>query len=295
MDLLHHLTPSPPKGERVGERGSLLFLAVLASCAATGPLTRPEAAALSTRTWDAPTDEVFDATWLTLQANGFTITDHDRVAGTLVFQKGERSWDVDVAALGTEQRVVISPRDDTTRTELAELLDVLEQGTRSLLRAWRELPEWKFDGRRNLLRVPGFVVEPPLEWEWLDFDISRRFAVVQQHRSRTVLNPTLLVELDRRRPKVPLSRSLAKAAGLTLVARARLVLPDELESTKDDTGLHGTLQVLDGTTPQEVSFHAWHTVLGSADVRLIMVCPLASKATCDGLWASVSRSIQQGP
>lgn len=295
MDLLHRITPSPPRGERVGERGRTLLLLLLTSCASTGPLTKSEATALGTRTWDAATDEVFDATWLTLSANGYTITENDRVAGTLVFQKGERTWDLDVAALGTEQRVVVTPRDDTTRTELAELLDALELGTRTLLRAWRDLPEWKYDGRRNLLRVPGFVVAPPPDWEWLDYDISRRFVVVQQHRARTGLNPTLLVELDRRRPKVPFARALGRAAGLTLEARQRLVLPDELESTKDATGVHGTLRVLDGSIPREVAFHAWHTVLGPADVRLIMVCPLAARAACDGLWASVSRSIQQGP
>ncbi len=295
MDLLRRIAPSPPAGERVGERGRPLLFLLLLSCAATGPLTKSEATTFGTRTWTAPTDEVFDATWLTLVAHGYAVTSDDRVAGTLVFQKGERLWDVDVAALGTEQRVVLSPRHDTTRTELAELLDALELGTRTLLGAWTELPEWKYDGRRNLLRVPRFAFAPPPEWEWLDFDISRRLVVVQQHRARTGLNPTLLVELDRRRPRSPLTASLRRAAGLTLGARERLSLPDELDSTKDDTGLHGALRVLDGTTPKEVSWHARESVLGPVDVRLIMVCPKAAEVACQGVWASVIRSVQQGP
>lgn len=281
--------------QRVAARGwgRGLWLGFLLSCAAAGPLTKTEATALGTRTWSAATDEVFDATWLTLRAAGYTVTDADRVAGTFVFHRGERTWDVDVAALGTEQRVVLSPRNDTSRSELAELLDTLEAGTRTLLRAWDELPEWKYDGRRNLLRVPGFAFAPPPDWEWLDFDISRRFVVVQRLRARTGLNPTLLVEFDRRRPSSPLTSSLRHAAGLTLGARERLVLPDELESTQDETGLHGAVTVLDGTTPREVAWHAFEAVLGPADVRLIMVCPKANEAGCQGVWAGVVRSIQQ--
>ena len=286
-------SPSPLQGRGPG-RGHALFLLLL-SCATTGPLTQPEAAALATRTWAAATDEVFDATWLTLVAAHYTVTTSDRVAGTFTFTRGERTWDVDVAALGTEQRVVLSPRNDTSRSELGELLDTLDLGTRTLLRAWNELPEWTFDGRRNLLRIPHFAFAPPAEWEWLDFDISRRFVVVQQHRARTGLNATLLVELDRRRPESPLTSSLRHAAGLALGARERLVLPDELESTKDGSGLHGVFSVLDGTTPREVAWHAFETALGPADVRLVMVCPKANEEACAGLWASARRSIQQTP
>ena len=60
---------------------------LLCACAATGPLTKPEATALATRTWPAATDEVFDATWLTLVAAHYTVTTSDRVAGTFTFTR----------------------------------------------------------------------------------------------------------------------------------------------------------------------------------------------------------------
>ncbi|MDP3153344.1 MAG: hypothetical protein Q8N23_11770 [Archangium sp.] len=266
-------------------RFALFFLFV--ACTTTGVLTRTEASALATRTWPGATEEVYDATWLTLLGQGFVVVRSDRVAGTLEVSRAGKVFDVDVAALGTEQRVEIAPRDPLTRAELTALLDALEEGTRSFLRAWDELPEWSFDGRRNLLRVPGFGVAPPAEWEWLDFDISRRFVVVQQRRARTGLNPTLLVELDRRRPESRFEASLKRAAGLALVARQRLVLPEELEATEDEQGLHGSVRVLDGTSPHELSWHAYQTVLGASDVRLLMVCPLA----CREAWAEVMNSL----
>ncbi|MDP1823686.1 MAG: hypothetical protein Q8L48_10600 [Archangium sp.] len=266
-------------------------MCALTACTSTQLLTQAEARALGTRTWDAATDEVFDATWLTLTARGFTVSQSDRIAGTLVITKGARTWDVDVAALGAEQRVVVSPREQSTRAELSGLLDALEAGTRPLLRAWHDLPEWKYDGRRNLLSLPTLSVVPPLEWEWLDYDISRRLVTVQRQRARTGLNPTLLVEVDRRRPDSRLAATLQRAAGLALGARQRLVLPDELEHSEDESGLHGRMRVLDGTTPREVVWHAHQSALGTSDVRLVMVCPVKDELSCEGLWEKVAASV----
>ena len=276
-------------GERAGVRGRGAFvcLCALVACTSTQLLTQAEARALGTRTWDAATDEVYDATWLTLTARGFTVTQSDRVAGTLVVTRGARTWNLDVAARGAEQRVAVTPREPCTRAELTDLLDALEDGTRPLLRAWHELPEWKYDGRRNVLSLPAFSVAPPLEWEWLDYDISRRLVTVQRLRARTGLNPTLLVEVDRRRPDSRLAATLQRAAGLALGARQRLVLPDQLEHTEDETGLHGRMGVLDGTVPFEVVWHAYQSALGTSDVRLVMVCPVKDELSCEGLWAKL--------
>lgn len=238
---------------------------------------------MGARTWRAAPDEVFDATWLTLTARGFTVTEQDRLAGTLLLTRGESTWDVEIAALGSEQRVAISPRHQATRAELSELLDALEEGTRTLLRAWHDLPEWKYDGRRNRVSVKGFSLEPPQEWAWLDFDISRRFVIVQQRRARTGLNPTLLVEIDRRRPSSPLAASLRRGAMLALSTNQRLELP-EVVSTRDQTGLHGQL-------PLDLVWHAYETALGPTDVRVIMVCPRSEVSECMSAWAAVAQSI----
>jgi hypothetical protein len=275
----------------VFRRGLIIAVVSWCTACASTQLTALEARSLSEKTWRAPSDEVFDATWLTLIGRGYEVASSDRVAGTLVISRATEHWDVDVAALGTEQRVVIAPRQVGSRAEFSALLEEVETGTRSLLRAWNELPEWKFDGRRNLLRVPGLSLAPPSEWEWLDYDISRRFVVVQKRRERSGLNPTLLVELDRRRPESRLQASLRRGAALCVASRQRLTVPDELESTEDQTGLHGSMRVLDGTSPVELSWHAYQTVLGASDVRLVMVCPKVSHSECRALWKDLFQSI----
>lgn len=261
-------------------------------CATDQPLSRADVTQLASRSWSAPTDEVFDATWLTLQAQGFTVTDADRLAGTFVATARGHTWDVDVGALGAEQRVRLMPREDgVTRGALVVLLDALEEGTRSLLRAWSELPEWKYDGRRNVLAIPGFSASPPREWEWLDFDISRRRVVAQARRARTGVNPTLLFEAERVRPEPTLEALVKKATGLTLNARQRLVYPEELASGEDATGRHGAIRVLDGTVPVDVAWHARVTRVGPVEVQLVMVCPRAEAASCAVLWAELSTSV----
>jgi hypothetical protein len=208
---------------------------------------------------------VFDATWLTLQRRGFEVVEHDRLAGSLKARRGGTTWSVEVGALGSRQRVELMPEAPVPRAELVALLDALEEGTATLLRAWADLPEWKFDARHNLLRLQGFSFSPPLEWQWLDFDISRRVATVQQARTRNVANPTLLIELDRTRPESALLHTVKRAVSASLGARQRVLFPDGLAP--------GTVEVLDGTTPQQVTWDAAEWTLDALQVRAVISCP----------------------
>lgn len=242
----------------------VVCLTLFAACVTTGPVAPLDARAHSQRTWAAATDEVYDATWLTLEAHGFAITDDDRLAGTLVATRDGRAWDVEVAALGSNQRVTLQPRTPLLRAELDQVLEVLEEGTRALLAAWSEPPEWTFDGRRNLLRAPGVALSPPASWEWLDFDLSRRVVTVQESKRRTGPNRTLLVELDRARPRSRLRQTTERAIEDCLSARGRLSFPDQLGA--------GTVRVLDGTTPATVTVASRELKHGMWQVRLVVAC-----------------------
>lgn len=266
------------------------FLLSGAGCVSTRPLSPAEARALGERTWRADTGEVFDATWLTLSDDGFVVQG-DRVAGTLVARKGARTWDVDVAALGDRQRVQLAPREETSHLALVELLDVLEAGTAKLLRAWHQLPEWAYDGRKNLLRLGSFWVAPPPSWELMDLDVSRLHVVVQQRRARVTPNATLLVQVQRRGTDESWSEPLKRAAGLTLGARQRVKLPEEASATEDGQGTHGALVVLDGTLPREVVWHARRVVLGPLEVELLMVCGKAAARECRAAWGDLAGSL----
>lgn len=256
---------------------------LLPACVGSGVLPAAEVRALSSRTWSGATDEVYDATWLSLLERGFEVSGADRLAGTLVAQRDARTWEVDVAALGSEQRVTLTPAREVTRAELASVLDGLEEDTERLLRAWRELPEWKFDGRRNVLRVPGFTVEPPREWEWLDQDVSRRVVTVQRLRARGGANATLLVEVDRTRPEGGLPGTAQRALGLALGARQRLTFPDELRQ--------GAVRVLDGVSPKDALWFGLEQTLGPVQVRLALACLQTEAEACTAAWKRVRASV----
>lgn len=241
-----------------------LVVLLISGCVSTGPLSETEARSLSTRTWDGATDEVFDATWLTLERRGFRVVQDDRLSGTLSLTREGRTWNVDVAALGNSQRVTLAPSSPVSRAELSAVLDALEEGTAKLLRAWHEPPEWKFDGRKNVLSIPGFAVSPPLEWQWLDFDLSRRVVTVQKVRTRNVPNPTMLLVVDRTRPQSKLLDTARQTIGTSLSARQRLVFPDSMSP--------GSIRVLDGTTAEDVTWVGDEWALDAWQVRIVVAC-----------------------
>lgn len=241
------------------------FALVLCGCVASGPLPEADVRRLSERTWAAPIDEVFDATWLTLTEHGFEVIRFDRLAGVLEVRRDGRSWVVDVAAIGTSQRVTLSVEAPLARAELAQVMEVLDEGTAARLRAWQAVPEWTFDGRRNVVFVPGLAVSPPLEWQSLDFDLSRRVVTVQEKRAHTGPNRTLRLEVDRERPRSRLTESGKKALSLSLgVHDSRLTFPDELKQ--------GTVRVLDGTTPVEATWRGGEYDGAAWQVRVVVAC-----------------------
>lgn len=261
---------------------------LLEACASTRQLSIVEAKSLSERRIAAATDEVYDATWLALEARGARVIDADRLAGTFIAtQSAGATLDVDVAALGAEQRLVITPREPVPGLDWAALLDDVTDRVRATIRVWHALPEWKFDGRRNVLSVPGYSFQPPADWSWLDYDTSRRRVVVQEKRGRGAVNLTVLADLERRRTRPSLADVLQRAVKTMLASRLRLTFPDDVDADEDALGAHGTVRVLDGATAIDVVWHGVEVPLGDTQVTVLMACPLAQAAACEPLWAKM--------
>ncbi len=266
----------------------LCVVLLLEACASTRQLSIVEAKSLSERRIAAATDEVYDATWLALEARGARVIDADRLAGTFIAtQSAGATLDVDVAALGAEQRLVITPREPVPGLDWAALLDDVTDRVRATIRVWHALPEWKFDGRRNVLSVPGYSFQPPADWSWLDYDTSRRRVVVQEKRGRGAVNLTVLADLERRRTRPSLADVLQRAVKTMLASRLRLTFPDDVDADEDALGAHGTVRVLDGATAIDVVWHGVEVPLGDTQVTVLMACPLAQAAACEPLWAKM--------
>lgn len=261
-----------------------MTVAALSGCAASRQLGVEDAKRFGERRYTAATDEVYDATWLALEARGASVIDGDRLAGTMVVtQATAPTFDVDIAALGAEQRVVFTPREAVQRDEWAELLDDVHRRVRATIRVWHDLPEWRFDGRRNVLSVPGYSLQPPRDWAWLDFDVSRRRATVQEKRARGVVNPTLLLELERRRTHPSMVGTLQRAVTAMLAARGALAFPARFDADEDGTGAHGTSTVSD----VDVSWHGLEVPLGDTQLTVVMACPVEQRVACEALWTKV--------
>lgn len=278
-------------------RCALIALVALVGtdCVTSRALTEGELRDFSTREYSAAWDEVYDATWLALEREGYTVTTFDRPAGTLTATKDARAYAVEVSSHGSRQRVVAAPSAKGTldAAEEAAHLERIEDITRELLDTWRDVPEWSFDARRNSILIDTFKVSPPLEWEHLDLSVDRRRVVVQRKKNqRSGLNPTLIVTVDRRRPSVPVAQLVQDAAGLALSARARLTFPDESRARLDETGYSAAVRVMDGSTPRDLRWFAWDVRSNAWSVRVVAVCgPDASESACAGEWRKVARSV----
>ncbi len=273
---------------------SLGLAAALGACTSTRPLTRLEARELAERRHDAPADEVYDATWLVLTRQGFRVTASDRQAGTFSARHADgRGYDVEVAAKGDAELVRAVPTGPVTYTAQLDAWDMLEADTRRLLRAWGTVPEWTFDARRSTLAVPGFSLALPRDWAHLDFSVNRRRVTAQLRKPKLPgFNPTLLVELDRRRHQDPALRLGQAAVGLALTATQRLVFPDEVQAREDGAGAHAALRVLDGNLTHEVTLHLWSAADATWSYRLALACPgTESAAACEATWLDLLRSL----
>jgi hypothetical protein len=273
---------------------ALGLVAGLMGCASTRPLTPLEARELSERRYDADGDEVYDATWLLLEKQGFQVVAHDRQAGIFTARHADgRGYDVEVAALGSTQLVRAVPTGTVTHSAQLDAWDHLEHETLRLLRTWQVVPEWRFDARRSSLEVPGFSAAIPRDWGHLDFSVNRRRVTVQVRKVRGPdFNPTLLVEVDRRRYWDPTLELGQAAMGLALTATKRLVFPDEIQAKEDGLGAHAALRVLDGNLSHDVTMHLWSAADETWSYRLALACPAEKNAAaCEAAWAGVVRSL----
>lgn len=281
---------------RVPRSGLVLaVVATIAACVTSRALSEGELRDFSTREYDAPFDEVYDATWLSLERFGYVVTEHDRRAGTFTGTKLGRRYDVEVSSRGERQAVAAIPsaKGALDAAEEAEHLELLEDATRELLKAWREVPEWTFDARRNSVEIATFKVSPPLEWQHLDLSVDRHRVTVQRKKNqRTGINPTIVIDVGRRRPGVPLDGLVAEVAGVALSARMRLSFPEEARAALGKTGYSSTARVMDGPTQRELRWFAWNVQSDVWAVRVIAVCgPDESDASCAAEWPKVARSV----
>jgi hypothetical protein len=292
-----HATLTGARGLFVRGVVSVSVLVMVACVSGPRALSPLQLEALATRSYLAAFDEVFDATWLSLEHEGLRVSAVDRVAGTLVARRPDGTgYDVSVTADERTQRVVMLPVPEraawTLEGEGGETArwDAIELHTSALLDAWRHVPEWTHLAERNLVSVPGLRAVLPEAWERLDTSVSRRSLTAQ--RSRTLkrgFNATWRFEVKRREPKEDHRAFLLETAGLALFAGNRLRWPDETALSLVGHQAQGRVRLSDGAVLRPVMYALWVGASDAFTVRIGAVCGAASEpeAGCAAEWRAM--------
>lgn len=267
----------------------------------SGPraLTEAQLEAFSTRRHTGSFDEVLDATVLSLARMGLAVSDLDPAQGTLVAKRRDGSgYQVSIHGRNDEQLVVARPFPERELWVLdgddgeSARWDQLEAYTSELLSAWHEHPEWQYLAEKNLVGVLTFRARLPLAWERVEPSVSRRVVVVKRFKSRKGLNPSIVLEVLRRRPVLEAKQFLLATAEEALGAKGRLTWPDQLELSFGVAGGSGQVKVLDGTVPRPITWHLWDQRSAAWTVRLAAVCgPRGSELDCEADWSELTASI----
>ncbi len=279
--------------------GALLALVLSGCVAGPRPVDERTLGALSRRSYAVQFDEAYDATWLSLERLGFVVGERDRRRGTLEAQHPDgRTYAVEVEQRGSTMEVTAVPGPARQAWQLDGPLgeiarwDELGRQTRALLEAWRTWPEWSFEARRNTLTLGAFSVQVPREWARVDLEVSRRKVELQRHLpTGRGLNPTIVVEVDRRRPRHKHSPLVLEAGGRALSARTRLRLVEEVDSPLTARGYSGDVELMDPPGSHEVRWFLWDMRTPEWTVRLGAVCAREGEEACDTDWERVTGSI----
>lgn len=273
------------------------MLVVALSCVSgPRPLSPSQLESFSTRRYEGAWEEVFDAAVLSLERLGLSVAEVDQAQGTFVARRADgsgyavsvqsRAGDQVVIALPTPERplwLLDGPEGEVTRW------DALDERIRALLAAWREFPEWQFLPARNLVAVLQFRAQLPSTWERVEPTIDRRAMLVQRFKHKRGLNPSFLFELSRRRPVLDPKVALVRAAEHAFGAKGRLTWPDDVKVTIDGRGVHGRVELLDGTVPRAATFHLWDQRSSAWAVRVAAICD--TKEGCEAEWTAFVESI----
>lgn len=280
--------------------GTVLGLAML-GCAPRGPtaLSPAQLQSRASRSIPAAFDDVYDATWLTLEAAGWTVTGHDRRAGNaetnvLVAPNGiGRAWTASVSQEGATMVVTLLPRVFEGAREVTadmhwtlegpggevERWDGLFAGIVGLVQTWRVHPELTLSNSRGELDAVGLRMLVP-SWQHFEFSVDRRTLVMQAPGS--LPDSTVLYRIERRRPGPDLAALVHETLERAFHAAGRVTGPADWEIVKDAWGETAEGDVLVGAdlTPRPVRWRRWEAGNAAWVVRVASACAVSSPG-CD--------------
>ncbi len=246
-------------------------------------------------------DEVYDATWLTLEAAGWAVGESDPRAGTFVTQVVVlpdglgRGWAASVSQEGGAIRVTLLPRVYRGSADVTpdsgwlldgpggevERWDALFAGIGGLISAWREAPELALSNARGELNAAGMRLLIP-NWQHFEFSLDRRTLVMQPVGPGPA--STLLYRIERRRPKPDAAALVHETLEHAFHASGRLAEPASWDIAQDAWGETAAGDVLldSDSSPNPVRWRRWEAGNSAWVVRVAAACPAEKEPRCEG-------------
>ena|GEM_PF-1753152 len=277
----------------------MVVLLVLAACAPRGPapLSPAQLQSRASRAIPADFDEVFDAAWLTLEASGWKVLEHDRRAGTLVTDVVVgasglgRGWAADVSQAGATVSLTLLPRVFQNDQELTpqmhwtlegpggelERWDALFGPIAALTDAWKSHPELVLSNSRGEVDAVGVRLLVP---GWARFDFSTdRWTMVMRGAAKGVTS-ALMYRIERRRPLADPAPVVHEVLELALHAPGKVIAPSDWQVANDAWGHTGFGEVMVGAqlTPTAVHWRRWEAGDNAWLLRVVAVCPDGDEA-----------------
>lgn len=277
-------------------RAWLIAAVAVSACAAPSKRLASEAdfVEASSVEYEASFDEVYDAAWLSLEKLGLQVASHDRRQGT--FSAGPKDgdgYDVQVAPRELKARLSLSPRRfEGGRPVLREVdwradqqgaqerIAALHAQVKALAQAWRQPVELDYAPVGHVVGADGVRLPLPQSWNVLELRTDRRRLKLQLFKRATLgQNPTLLVELDRRRPApvvTALFQTLTQEAAQSAVPDAKLVVPEREERDPQllSGGLPAWTQSFElAAEPFDLDLHTFLAETHAWSLRAAAACP----------------------
>ena len=273
----------------------MVLLLAFVACAPRGPtvLSPGQLQSRASRSIPAAFDEVFDATWLTLEAEGWKVVEHELHAGTIstdavIAANGTgRAWSASVSQEGATVVVTLLPRVYEGAREVtadmhwtlegpggeAERWDALFAGIVGLIDTWRVHPELVLSNSRGELDAVGLRLLVP-NWPHFEFSVDRRTLVMQG--LGTGLVSTLLYRIERRRPEPEVAALVHETIEHAFHATGKVAEPGVWELTRDAWGqtAEGAVRVGADLTPKPVRWRRWEAGNPAWVVRVASACPV---------------------
>lgn len=304
--------------------GAAAWWALLLTGCVSGPqrLSGGELEAKGTASYAAPFQDVYDAAYVALEQSGYRVTRSERIEGHLETERASfgsnasRAYRVEVFQRENEVAVVAVPQLFSDEGDISgdavwvlggvdgeeRRWEQLHERIRTLLDAWRSMPDFKVDPAHGTIEVGSYRTLVPADWVGIAVAPDRHQVMLQKVQRAAKgcsgcaggMNPTLVLEIAHRGAP-ELHTNLVRVA-LEGALGPGVVEPEAWLIENTPYGRKGVgVTLADAKQPREVTWHEHDFGHAAWLIRAVAACASVGPAACEVAFATVVDGIALKP